>query len=49
MVAAVDDIHEGDIHGAQDSGFGARNIVSAFEKAAQSKGATIKYLAFTLY
>lgn len=52
-VAAVDDIHEddiheGDIYGAKDNQLGARDIVSAFEQAAQSKGAIIKYLAFTL-
>ncbi len=49
VVEAVTDLHESDIQGAQDSRFGARDIVSAFEKAAQSKGATIKYLAFTLH
>ncbi len=37
-----------DIHGADDSRFGAREIVSAFEKEARSKGASIKYMAFTL-
>ncbi|MBA3011754.1 MAG: tRNA (guanosine(46)-N7)-methyltransferase TrmB [Proteobacteria bacterium] len=48
VVAAVNDIHGADTPGADDSGFGARDIVSSFEASARSKGATIKYLAFTL-
>ncbi len=48
VVAASNDIHETDVHGSDDSGFGARDIVSAFEKEARSKGASIKYMAFTL-
>ncbi len=37
-----------DIHGAEDNKSSVRYIISAFEKAAQAKGSTIKYLAFTL-
>ncbi len=42
------DIHKTDVHGAYDSGFGSCDIVSAFEKDARSKDASIKYMAFTL-
>jgi len=48
VVAAVDDLHEADRHGAEDSRLGAPDIISAFEQAAQSRGATVRYLAFTL-
>ncbi|MCK5836306.1 MAG: tRNA (guanosine(46)-N7)-methyltransferase TrmB [Desulfobacula sp.] len=37
------------IHGADDNPLYARGVVSAFEKAAQAKGAAIKYLAFQLH
>lgn len=43
VVQASDNIHE-----TEDCTIGAPDIVSAFEKAAQSKGKTIKYMAFTL-
>ncbi|MBU0971332.1 MAG: tRNA (guanosine(46)-N7)-methyltransferase TrmB [Proteobacteria bacterium] len=48
VVAAVNDIHGGQTSGDNDSGFGARGIVSSFEASARSKGAAIRYLAFTL-
>ncbi len=37
-----------DIHTYGDSRFGARHIVSAFEKKARAKGSSIKYMAFKL-
>lgn len=37
-----------DIHGADDGSPCAREVVSAYEHAARSRGATIKYLAFKL-
>jgi len=48
VVAAVANVHNGDTNGAGGSRLGAPDVVSAFEKASQSKGAAIKYLAFTL-
>ena len=40
--------HSDDLHGTDSSTNGAREVVSAYENAARSQGATIKYMAFTL-
>lgn len=40
--------HSDDLHGTDSSTHGAREVVSAYENAARSQGATIKYMAFTL-
>lgn len=44
VLAASEDLHRE----TSESGMGAQNIVSAFEKKALARGETIKYLAFTL-
>jgi tRNA (guanine-N7-)-methyltransferase len=48
VAAVVEDVHNDDLHGTAGTALGAPEVVSAFEKASQSKGAAIRYLAFTL-
>jgi len=43
VVSVLDDLHE-----TGEGTVGARDVVSAFELAARSQGATIKYMAFQL-